>query len=356
MLPPQGSAFAAEVDNLYMFLFWLSVFLFLGIAVPAIYFSWRYRYKPGRITPHQTHNTLLEILWSVIPLLLCVGIFFWGLDSWMKYSVAPGESMEIQITAKKWQWAFEYPDGTRTLNEIHVLANKPVRFVMTSEDVLHDFFVPDMRVKHDIVPGRYTGVWFTPTVLGEHHVTCAEYCGKGHSDMQAKLFVDNQVDFDKFMLTGGTEWEDYKGKPADWGRIQYERKGCQTCHSVDGSKTAQGGPSWKGIWGKMETMNDGKEVLVDAAYVRESMMQPAAKIVKGYEPIMPTFQGLLRETEIQGLIAYIKSLGNDPTGGPEAPTTLTLPPPPPKPGEAAPPPATAAPAAKQAPAAKKAQK
>ncbi len=356
MLPPQGSAFAAEVDNLYMFLFWLSVFLFLGIAVPAIYFSWRYRYKPGRVTPHQTHNTLLEILWSVIPLLLCVGIFFWGLDSWMKYSVAPGESMEIQITAKKWQWAFEYPDGTRTLNEIHVLANKPVRFVMTSEDVLHDFFVPDMRVKHDIVPGRYTGVWFTPTVLGEHHVTCAEYCGKGHSDMQAKLFVDNQVDFDKFMLTGGTEWEDYKGKPADWGRLQYERKGCQTCHSVDGSKTAQGGPSWKGIWGKMETMNDGKEVLVDAAYVRESMMQPAAKIVKGYEPIMPTFQGLLRETEIQGLIAYIKSLGNNPTGGPEAPTTLTLPPPPPKPGEAAPPPATAAPAAKQAPAAKKAQK
>jgi cytochrome c oxidase subunit II len=339
------------VDNLYMFLFWLSVALFLGIAVPAIYFSWRYRYKPGRVTPHQTHNTLLEILWSAGPLILCVGIFFWGLNGWMKYSVAPGESMEIQVTAKKWQWAFEYPDGTRTLNEIHVLANKPVRFVMTSEDVLHDFFVPDMRVKHDIVPGRYTGVWFTPTVMGEHHVTCAEYCGKGHSDMQAKLYVDTQDQFDKFMLTGGTEWEDYKGKPADWGRLQYERKGCQTCHSVDGSKTAQGGPSWKGIWGEMVTMNDGQQVLVDAAYVRESMMQPAAKIVKGYEPIMPTFQGLLRETEIQGLIAYIKSLGNDPNGGPAAPTTLTLPPPPPKPGET-PAPAAAAPAAKQAPATK----
>jgi cytochrome c oxidase subunit II len=333
MMPPQGSAFAVEVDSLYMFLFWLSVFLFLGIAVPAIYFSWRYRYKPGRVTPHQTHNTLLEILWSAGPLILCVGIFFWGLNGWMKYSVAPGESMEIQVTAKKWQWAFEYPDGTRTLNEIHVLANKPVRFVMTSEDVLHDFFVPDMRVKHDIVPGRYTGIWFTPTVMGEHHVTCAEYCGKGHSDMQAKLFVDTQDQFDKFMLTGGTEWEDYKGKPADWGKVQYERKGCQTCHSIDGSKTAQGGPSWKGIWGEMVTMNDGQQVLVDAAYVRESMMQPAAKIVKGYEPIMPTFQGLLRETEIQGLIAYIKSLGNDPNGGPAAPTTLTLPPPPPKPGE-----------------------
>jgi cytochrome c oxidase subunit 2 len=327
MLPPQGSAYAAEVDTLYMFLFWLSVFLFLGIAVPAIYFSWRYRFKPGRVTPHQTHNTLLEIIWSVIPLLLCVGIFFWGLDGWMKYSVAPGESMQIQISAKKWIWQFEYPDGTRTVNEIHVLVNKPVQFVMTSEDVLHDFFVPDMRVKHDIVPGRYTQVWFTPTVLGTHHVTCAEYCGKGHSDMQAKLVVENQADFDKFMLTGGTEWEDYKGKPADWGKLQWERKGCQTCHSIDGTKISQGGPSWKGIWGKMEKMNDGKEVLVDAAYVRESMMQPQAKIVFGFEPIMPTFQGLLRETEIQGLIAFIRSLGNDPNSGPPAPTFLALPPP-----------------------------
>ncbi len=164
MLPPQGSVFAGEVDDLYMFLFWLSVFLFLGIAVPAIYFAWRYRFKAGRVTPHQTHNTLLEILWSVIPLLLCVGIFFWGLDGWMKYSVAPGESMQIQILAHKWVWTFEYPDGTRTANEIHVLQNKPTQFVMTSDDVLHDFFVPDMRVKHDIVPGRYTQVWFTPTV------------------------------------------------------------------------------------------------------------------------------------------------------------------------------------------------
>jgi cytochrome c oxidase subunit 2 len=335
MLPPQGSAFAAEVDTLYMALFWLSVFLFIGIAFPAIYFAWRYRYKPGRVTPHQTHNTLLEIIWSVIPLLLCVGIFFWGLYGWMEYSVAPGESMQIQISAKKWVWSFEYPDGTRTLNEIHVLINKPVQFVMTSEDVLHDFFVPDMRVKHDIVPGRYTQVWFTPTVHGEHHVTCAEYCGKGHSDMQAKLVVDTQEEFDKFMLTGGTEWEDYKGKPADWGKLQYERKGCKTCHSIDGSKTPQGGPSWKGIWGKMEEMNDGKKVLVDEAYVRESMMQPQAKIVKGYDPIMPTFQGLLRETEIQGLEAFIKSLGSDPSSGPPAPTVLALPPPPAKPGTAA---------------------
>ncbi len=334
MLPPQGSAYAAEVDTVYMALFWLSVVLFLGIAVCAIGFAWRYRYKPGRVTPHQTHNTMLEIIWSVIPLLLCIGIFFWGLHGWMEAAVAPGEAMEVQIVAKKWIWQFEYPDGTRTVNELHVPVNKPVRFVMTSEDVIHDFFVPDMRTKQDIVPGRYTQEWFTPTVLGVHHVTCAEYCGKGHSDMQAKLSVDTDADYQKFMETGGTEWEDYKNNPAAWGKLQWERKGCSTCHSIDGTRIPGGGPSWKGIWGKMEEMNDGRKVLVDQDYVIESEDFPQAKIVKGFEPIMPTFQGLLRSHERQGIIAFIKSLGNDPNGGPPAPTVLSLPPKP-QPGQQA---------------------
>jgi cytochrome c oxidase subunit 2 len=304
MLPRQGSVFAGEVDFLYMFLFWLSVVLFLGIAVPSLYFCWRYRYQPGRVTPHQTHNTVLEITWSILPLFLCVGIFFWGLESWMKSTVAPGEAMEVQITAKKWLWQFEYPDGSRTVNDLHVPVGKPVRFVMTSEDVLHDFFVPDMRVKHDIVPGRYTEVWFTPTVLGLHTITCAEYCGKGHSDMQAKLTVDTEPEFKKWLETGGTEWMNYT--PEEWGKIQRDEKGCATCHSIDGSRGQ--GPSWKGIWGKLEKLSDGKEVLVDENYVRESMMFPQAKIVAGFQPIMPTFQGLLHDQDVRGLIAYIKTL------------------------------------------------
>jgi cytochrome c oxidase subunit 2 len=305
---PQGSAFAGEIDTVYMGLFWFSVAFFVLIGGMAVWCCYRFRYKPGRVTPHMTHNTTLEVWWSVIPLLMCVVIFFIGLDGYFKFSVAPGEALEIQITAKKWLWQFEYPDGSRTINDIHIPVNKPVRFVMTSEDVLHDFFVPDMRVKHDIVPGRYTQVWFTPTVLGHHHVTCAEYCGKGHSDMQAKLTVDTPAEFAKWMETGGTEWEEYfkTNRQAEWGKIQYEAKGCSTCHSIDGTKGQ--GPSWKGIWGKMEKMNDGKTVLVDENYVRESMMQPQAKIVAGFEPIMPTFQGLLREHEIKGLIAFIKSL------------------------------------------------
>ena len=312
MMPPQGSEFAKEIDFVYMALFWLSVVLFFMIAIPSVYFPWRYRYKKGRVTPHQTHNTTLEVAWSVGPLVLCIGIFFWGLNGWMKYAVAPGEAMEISVTAKQWLWQFEYPDGSRTINDIHVPVNKPVKFTMTSEDVLHDFFVPDMRVKHDIIPGRYTQIWFTPTVLGPHNFTCAEYCGKDHSGMKGMLTVDNDTDFAKWMETGGTEWEDYfngkdpKKTPAEWGKITFERVGCNSCHNVDGTKSK--GPTWKGVYGSMVELNNGTSVLADEAYIRESMMNPQAKVVKGFDPIMPTFQGLLKKNQQDGLVAYIESL------------------------------------------------
>jgi cytochrome c oxidase subunit 2 len=304
LLPPQGSEFAKDIDLIYMAILWLSIVLFLGIILAMAYFAWRFRFKAGRVTPHQTHNTRLEIIWTVIPILICIGLFFWGIDGYMKFAVGPGDAMEVQITAKKWLWQFEYPDGTRSVNELHLPVNKSVHLVMTSEDVLHDFFVPDMRMKRDIVPGRYTEYWFTPTLLGEHVSTCAEYCGKGHSDMHAKLFVDTPEKFADWMATGGDEWMHHT--PEEWGKIQWDQKGCQTCHTTDGSKSK--GPSWKGIWGKPVKLNNGSSVVVDENYVRESMMQPNAKVVDGFEPIMPTFQGLLRENEIRGLVAYIKSL------------------------------------------------
>lgn len=308
MLPPAGSEFAKEVDAVFLGIYWLSVVLFWGITLTALYFAWRYRFKPGRVTPHQTHNTTLEILWSVIPLLICVGLFFWGLNGWMKQAVAPGDAMEVLVTGKQWLWEFEYPDGSRTVNDMHVPVGKPVKLTMTSEDVLHDFYVPDMRVKMDVIPGRYTQIWFTPAVLGPHTFTCAEYCGKDHSGMKGIMTVESQEDFDKFLLTGGTEWETYRNENrwADWGKLQYERKGCNSCHSVDG--TGSKGPTWKGLWGKTETMRDGSRVVVDAAYLEESMLNPNAKVVEGYEPVMPTFQGLLRNHEIRGLVAYIESL------------------------------------------------
>ena len=304
LLPPQGSEFAKEIDFMYMAILWLSIVLFLGIVLAMAYFAWRYRYVPGRATPHQTHNTRLEIIWTVVPIFICIGLFFWGIVGYMKFAVGPGDAMEIQVTAKKWLWQFEYPDGTRSVNEIHMPVNKAVHLVMTSEDVLHDFYVPDMRVKRDIVPGRYTEYWFTPTVIGEHSATCAEYCGKGHSDMRAKVFVDTPEKYADWMATGGDEWKNHT--PEEWGHIQYDQKGCATCHSIDGSKSK--GPTWKGIYGQVHQGTDGKGHPVDENYIRESILYPQAVIVQGYQPIMPTFQGLLREREILGVIEYIKSL------------------------------------------------
>ncbi len=303
VLPPQGSAYSSQVDDLYMFLIWLSVFFFILIAGLAVYSAVKFRYKPGIVTPHITHSTKLEVTWTVVPLILVIMVFFWGFKSYLVAQIPPGDAMEIQITAQKWNWTFEYPDGTRAINELHVPLGKPVKFVMSSQDVIHDFFVPDMRVKHDILPNRYTEIWFTPTVAGKHHAECAEYCGKGHSDMAATVYVDNDADYQKWLETGGV---DPNMPLPELGAILYQSKGCATCHSIDGSRGT--GPSWKGIYGTQQPLSDGTSVLADENYIRESIMVPGAKVVKGYENVMPVFQGLLRDRETNGLIAYIKSL------------------------------------------------
>jgi cytochrome c oxidase subunit II len=304
-LPAQGSPYARDVDTLFMFLVYMSIFFFTLVAGLTIWSVIRYRRKPGRTTPHITDHLGLELTWSIVPLIIVMGVFFWGFRNYMKSQVAPNEALEITVTAKKWVWAFEYPDGTRTLNEIHLPVNKPVRFLMTSEDVIHDFYVPEMRVKMDVIPNRYTELWFTPTSEGLHRLTCAEYCGKGHSDMLGKIYVDSEAKYKKWVEEGGDEWKTMSA--TDYGRLLWESKGCATCHSLDGTRMQGGGPSWKGVFGKPEKMNDGKDVLVDENYLRESMMVPGAKVVAGYENVMPVFQGLLREREITALIQFIKA-------------------------------------------------
>jgi cytochrome c oxidase subunit 2 len=301
LLPVQGSDYSRQVDDLYIFLIWLSLFFFVLIAGVAIYSMVKYRHKPGNVTPHITHNTQLEVTWTVVPLVLVIFIFFWGFKGYLQASVPPGDAMEIQVTAQKWTWTFEYPDGNRAINELHVPLGKPVKFVMSSQDVLHDFFVPDMRVKHDVLPNRYTEVWFTPTVAGPHRITCAEYCGKGHSDMQAKIFVDNDADYQKWLETGGV---DPNMPLAKLGELLYQNKGCSTCHSLDGSKGQ--GPSWKGVFGTQQPVSNGTSVMADENYIRESILVPGAKVVKGYDNIMPVFQGLLRDREVNALVAFIK--------------------------------------------------
>jgi cytochrome c oxidase subunit 2 len=303
IMPAQGTAYAGQVDGLWLFLIWVTVFFFLLVAGLVTYFVFKYRRRgPNDRTPNITHHTGLEVAWTLIPLALVILIFFWGFRSYMEAQVSPAGALEIQVTAKKWVWQFEYPDGTRSINELHVPLGKPVKLVMTSEDVIHSFFVPTFRLKQDVVPGVYTQLWFQASEPGVHRLLCTQYCGRGHSDMGGKIFVDNEKKYSDWLENGGDAG---KNMPlAQLGALLYQSHGCQTCHSLDGTRGE--GPSFKGVFGHEVKLSDGKSVLADENYVRESILLPQAKIVAGFGPIMPTFQGMLREREIQALIEFVK--------------------------------------------------
>jgi cytochrome c oxidase subunit 2 len=221
----------------------------------------------------------------------------------MGATVAPANALEIQVVARRWRWQFEYPDGTRTINDLHLPVGKPVRLLMSSEDVIHSFFVPSFRVKKDVVPNMYTELTFTPRSEGEHIIFCAEYCGTGHSAMFGKVIVTSEDAFREWQEQGD---EASRSMPLEeLGALLYQSRGCNVCHSIDG--TRRDGPTFQGVFGETQTMTDGSVVTVDENYLRESILDPQAKVLSGYQAIMPTFQGLLREREIQALIAFIKA-------------------------------------------------
>ncbi len=304
LVPVEGTAHAGSVDDLYFFLIYLTAFFFFLIAGLLAFFVIRYRRRgPDDVTPHITHNNKLELAWTAIPLAIVILIFFWGFHTYMDAAVSPGDAMEIQVTAKKWVWQFEYPNGVRTLNELHVPLNKPVKLVMTSEDVIHSFYVPTFRIKQDVVPNTYTQLWFNATEPGLHRLLCAEYCGQSHSDMGGRIFVDDEKKYNEWLETGGDEG---KNMPlAQFGALLYQSRGCHTCHSLDGTRGE--GPSFRGVFGRPVKLQDGGLVTADENYIRESILQPQAKVVAGFEPIMPTFQGMLREREINALVEFIKA-------------------------------------------------
>ncbi|GIU75209.1 MAG: cytochrome c oxidase subunit 2 [Bryobacteraceae bacterium] len=305
LLPRGASTLVGETDGLFLFITLLTVFFFFFNGALILYAVKRWRRRSEKeVTPHITHDTRLELVWSLIPLVVVMLIFFWGFRGYVKAWVAPNESMEIIVTGKKWVWEFEYPDGTRTLNDLHVPVNQPVKLVLTAEDVIHSFYIPEFRLKRDAIPGRYTELWFTATKPGIYQVFCAEYCGKGHSDMLARIFVDTPEQYETFLREGDEQVRKMPLK--ELGRLVWENKGCATCHSLDGTRGQ--GPSWKGIWGHKQRGADGKEYQVDADYIRQSILAPQAVVVEGYQPIMPTYQGLLREREILGVIEFIKDL------------------------------------------------
>jgi cytochrome c oxidase subunit 2 len=302
LLPEQASTFAQEVDLFYFFLIALTAFFSIIIAVAGSVFMIKYRRRRDDEVPEQLEGALkLEITWTVIPFLISMFIFAWGAKLYYQMYRAPAEAQEIFITGKQWMWRAQHPDGRREINMLHVPLGRRVKLTMTSEDVIHSFFIPSFRTKADVVPGRYTTLWFEPTKAGTYHLFCAEYCGTQHSGMIGSVVVMDPADFQAW-LSGGSK----EDSPAAAGQKLFASLACSTCHAEENRGR---GPTLAGVYGKEVRLDNGTTVVADDVYIRESILNPRAKTVIGYPAIMPTFQGQVSEEQILQLVAYIKSIG-----------------------------------------------
>jgi cytochrome c oxidase subunit 2 len=321
-LPPGTSTVSGEVDWLYYFVYWVNVFFFFLVILLMLWFAWKYRHRKGAPAQEPTagHSTALELTWTIIPILIVIVIFYYGFRGFLALAVDPPNAYEITVNAKMWNWSFIYPNGYVS-PELHVPANTPVRFVLTSDDVLHDLFIPDWRIKKDVVPGRYNRLWVNAEKVNpdktpeEHDIYCAEYCGTNHSAMLSKAWVHDPEEF-RTWLEGASNWET-KVSPLEQGQLIYQQRGCAQCHTITG--TASTGPSWKNLFGEEVPLSNGQTVHADEAYIRESILYPQAKIVKGFGPVMPSYLGSMKERDINALIAYIKSLSDKVTAEQLAP-------------------------------------
>ncbi|MCA9754718.1 MAG: cytochrome c oxidase subunit II [Candidatus Eisenbacteria bacterium] len=303
-MPPQASASAAHVDWLFDLILWISVFFFVLIVILMVMFIVKYRVKdPNAEGPRIYHNTPLEITWTAIPLAIVVVIFWLGFKGYMDLAVPPANAYEIQVTGQKWKWLFTYPNGY--VDEIlHVPSDRPVTLVMTSTDVIHAMYIPAFRAKTDVMPGRYTKIWFDATEPGTYPLFCAEYCGTGHSAMITEVLVHGPGEFETWM-DEAANWIATMA-PEEAGLKLYSMLGCQQCHSTTGA--AGIGPTWAGLFGSERKMKDGSTIVADENYIRQSILEPQAEIVAGFDPVMPTFQGRIKDDGIAALIAYMKSL------------------------------------------------
>lgn len=302
-MPPAVTDISRQYDNLYAFLLWASLIACIILIGGMIFFVVKYKRKTGTDkTPYISHNTFLEFLWSFIPLVTFLGMFAWGWYVYHQMRQMPDNATEVHVFGQQWSWQFVYKSGKTSTNEFYVPVNTNVKLIMTSKDVVHSFFIPSMRIKQDVIPGTYTALWFNSEKLGDFQIFCTEYCGSAHSAMLAKMKVVSQADYEKWLQ------ENEEGMTlAQKGQKYSNDKGCVACHSTDGSVKV--GPSWKGIFGKEHEMDDGSKVVVDENYLRESILNPNAKVVKGFpKGVMPTFQGQLTEDQLNALVEFIKGL------------------------------------------------
>jgi cytochrome c oxidase subunit 2 len=302
LFPDQASTFAPAVDHLTYFLLAVAAFFTMLIFCSIFYLAIRYRRRHDRELPHFHHGGIaLEILWSVIPFGITMVMFTWGASVFFQESRPPDNAMSIYVVGKQWMWKIEHMEGRREINELHIPLGRAVKLTMASEDVIHSFFVPAFRVKQDVVPGKYSTIWFQPTKPGKYHLFCAEFCGTRHSGMIGWVYVMEPQDYQNW-LSGSSP----TGTLAQSGEKLFTELACSNCHKADGTGRC---PSLEGLFGKTVQLANGSKVLADEAYIRESILHPDAKIVAGYQPVMPTFQGLVTEDGVLQMIEYIKSLG-----------------------------------------------
>jgi cytochrome c oxidase subunit 2 len=296
--PVEASTIARGIDHLYYFLTAVDLFFTALIFLTIFYFAIRYRRRPGNEKAAKTKTLMpLELAWTIIPALICAVIFTWSASLFIENSRPPRASTEIFVVGKQWMWKIQHPGGRSEIDELHVPVNEPIKLTMTSEDVIHDFFVPAFRVKKDVLPGRYTSIWFIATKVGKFHLFCGQYCGTNHSKMRGWVYVMKPADYELW-LSGGEKTQTM----AEAGAELYEQYACISCHGTGK------GPPFVDLYGSKVKLSTGETVVADDAYLRESILFPTAQIVAGYRPIMPTFKGQLTEDQVLDLIAYIKSL------------------------------------------------
>lgn len=316
-IPDSASTYSGDVDALYFYISGVTVFFTLLISFVIIFFVIKYRRRNPFEIPRPIEGSMkLETLWSVIPLLIAMSIFFWGAKVYFNQYRPPKNAIEVYVVGKQWMWKFQHATGQREINELHIPVGRKIKLIMATEDVIHDVFVPAFRIKADVVPGRYTTEWFEATKPGRYHFFCAEYCGMNHSGMGGYVVVMEPTEFENWLSGNANQMS-----PAAAGQQMFESLGCASCHGAN----AEGGrgPALLGVYGSNVVLNNAQSVKADEAYVRESILNPQAKIVTGFGPIMPSFQGQLSEEQLLQLVAYIKSLST-----PKTETQTAKPPPP----------------------------
>jgi len=302
--PPQASTIAEKVDQLQYALTGITLFFTVVIFLTILYFMVKYRRRSPDERPLPIEGSVpLEIAWTAIPALICVVLFFWGSSLYFANAKTPDGAMEVFVTGRQWMWKVQHPEGVREINELHVPVGRPVQLTMTSEDVIHDFFIPAFRIKKDVLPGRYTSLWFTATETGRYHLFCAQYCGAFHAGMGGWVVVMEQSDYERW-LNGQASGQSMESA----GENLFQERGCANCHVADGSGK---GPSLSGIYGNTVKLATGETATVNEPYLREAILHPNAKSIPGYTAAMPSYQGQFNEEQILDLVAYIRSLQSE---------------------------------------------